>query len=94
LLWFYVNHIKLLEYCPAAEKSQFTIQETIQNHGNLLILMISTFIRNEKVGCSIHLSGTNGINNMASLRKSGAFLLQVRAAWRVMPFIGALELNG
>ena len=31
---------------------------------------------------------------MASLRKSGAFLLQVRAAWRVMPFIGALELNG
>jgi len=78
LLWFCFNDIELFEYCPEAKKTYFAIQVSIQNFGNLLILMISTLIRNEKVGCSIHLSGTNGINNMASLRKSGAFLLQIR----------------
>ncbi len=38
---------------------------------------VEQLIRNEKVGCSIHLSGTNQINNLALLHKSGAFLFGV-----------------
>ena len=41
---------------------------------------VEQLIRNEKVGCSIHLSGTNEINNLASLHKSGAFLFVLHVA--------------
>ncbi len=38
---------------------EFAIQSNIQNTCNILISLTVYTIRNEKVGCSIHLSGTN-----------------------------------
>jgi hypothetical protein len=35
--------------------------------------LCSNFIRNEKVGCSIHLSGTNKIKKVRYLNRSGLF---------------------
>jgi hypothetical protein len=35
---------------------------------------VEQLIRNEKVGCSIHLSGTNQNNNLASLTRVGFFV--------------------
>ncbi len=38
---------------------------------------VEQLIRNEKVGCSIHLSGTNKINNLANLSRVGFFVFGV-----------------
>jgi hypothetical protein len=35
---------------------------------------VEQLIRNEKVGCSIHLSGTNKNNNLASVTSRGFFV--------------------